>query len=174
MANELTVDASELGASEPKTREERVQREERRQERRVERLDRAGTVASFLCAIHCAALPLVITLLPLLGLNFLASEPVEWLLLVVSACLGVISICFGFRKHRSPRVWGLAGTAIALLFLARVWAHSGHGHTHDFSHHEAWLETGLMVAGGTMMMSAHWLNQKLCHACSRCHSHSRD
>lgn len=139
---------------------------------RVDRLDRAGTVASFLCALHCALLPLIITLLPLLGLSFLASEPVEWLLLGVSACLGVVSICFGFRQHRSRRVWALAGAAIALLVLARVWAHAGHArHAHDFSHAEAWLETGLMVAGGTLMMSAHWLNQKLCHACRRCCDH---
>ena len=140
--------------------------------RRVERLDRAGTFASFLCAIHCAAMPLAITLLPLLGLKFLASEPVEWLLLSVSACLGVVSICFGFREHRSRRVWGLVGAALASLVLARVWAHSEHGHSHDFSHHEAWLESGLMVTGGVLMMSAHWLNQKLCHACRRCNSDS--
>lgn len=141
---------------------------------RVQRLDRAGTVASFLCAIHCALLPLVITLLPLLGLNFLASEPAEWLLLGVSAILGVISICFGFRQHRSPLVWVLAGAAIASLFTARLWAHSGHGHAHDFSHASAWVEVGLMVMGGSLMMGAHWLNQRLCHACRRCADHAHD
>lgn len=142
----------------------------------VDRLDRAGTIASFLCALHCALLPLVITLLPLLGLGFLASEPVEWLLLLVSACLGVLSICFGFREHRSPRVWALAGTAIAVLVAARVWAHGAHdshhaGHHHDISFFSTWLETGLMVMGGTLMMSAHWLNQRLCRACRHCVGH---
>ena len=139
---------------------------------RLEKLDRAGAVASFLCALHCALLPLVITLLPLLGLGFLSSEPVEWLLLGVSACLGVVSICFGFREHRSRRVWALAGTSIALLVTARVAAHFvGHAHAHDWAHGAAWLETAFMVAGGTLMMSAHWLNQKLCRSCRRCCDH---
>ena len=31
--------------------------------------DRVGATASFLCAIHCALLPFVLTLLPLLGLG---------------------------------------------------------------------------------------------------------
>lgn len=141
---------------------------------RTERLDRVGTFASFLCAIHCALMPLVITLLPLLGLSVLASEPVEWLLLSVSACLGVVSICFGFRQHRSRRVWALAGAAIVSLLTARLWAHSGHSHTHDFSHLSAWIEAGLMVAGGTLMICAHWLNQRLCHACRRCAEHEHD
>ncbi len=140
---------------------------------RLEKLDRAGTVASFLCAIHCALMPLVITLLPLLGLGFLSSEPMEWLLLSVSATLGVISICFGFRQHRSRRVWALVGTSIAFLVTARVAAHFvGAAHTHDWAHGAAWLETAFMVAGGTLMISAHWLNQKLCRSCKRCCHHN--
>ena len=41
------------------------------------RFDRLGATASFLCAVHCAALPLVIATLPAIGLGFLANhEPV--------------------------------------------------------------------------------------------------
>jgi hypothetical protein len=39
--------------------------------------DRFGATASFLCAIHCAALPLVIAALPALGLGFLADHRFE-------------------------------------------------------------------------------------------------
>ena len=65
-----------------------------------ETLDRAGAAASFLCALHCAVMPFVITALPLLGLGFLASEPVEWALLGCSGILGALSLCVGFREHR--------------------------------------------------------------------------
>ena len=42
------------------------------------RLDHAGMTASILCAIHCAIVPLLITLLPLAGLGFLAN-PLGWM-----------------------------------------------------------------------------------------------
>jgi hypothetical protein len=42
------------------------------------KLDRIGMTASTACAIHCAAVPLLITSLPLIGLGFLANPWVEW------------------------------------------------------------------------------------------------
>ncbi len=126
----------------------------------VSRLDRAGATASFLCAIHCALMPLVVALLPLLGLSFLASEPVEWALLAASATLGSWSLCLGFRQHRSRRVFMVLAVALALLLAGRMF------HEHHFG---AWGPI-LMVLGGLTMMSAHLLNHRLCHACKKCSS----
>ncbi len=126
----------------------------------VSKLDRAGATASFLCAIHCALMPLVITLLPLLGLSFLASEPVEWALLAASAILGSWSLCLGFRQHRSRRVFMVLGVALALLLAGRVF--------HE--HHLGIWGPVLMVLGGLTMMSAHLLNHRLCHACKQCNA----
>ena len=125
---------------------------------RVNRMDRAGATASFLCAIHCALMPLVVTLLPLLGLGFLASEPVEWTLLLASATLGSSSLCLGFRQHRSRRVFAILGVALALLVAGRIF------------HERHWGIWGpvLMVLGGLTMMGAHLLNHRLCHACTKC------
>ena len=128
---------------------------------RVHKLDRAGATASFLCAIHCALMPLVVTLLPLLGLSFLASEPVEWALLASSATLGSLSLCLGFRKHRKRRVFMVLGIALAIMVAGRIF--------HE-RHFGVWGPV-LMVIGGLMMMSVHLLNHRLCHACTRCSSH---
>ena len=128
---------------------------------RVSKLDRAGATASFLCAIHCALMPLVVTLLPLLGLSFLASEPVEWALLGASATLGSLSLCLGFRKHRKRRVFMVLAIALALLVAGRIF------HEHHFG---AWGPI-LMVLGGFSMMGAHLLNHSLCRSCTRCCSH---
>ena len=128
----------------------------------VSKLDRAGATASFLCAIHCAIMPLIITLLPLLGLSFLASEPVEWALLAASATLGSWSLCLGFRQHRSRRVFMVLGVALALLLAGRLF------HEHHFG---VWGPI-LMVLGGLTMMSAHLLNHRLCHACKKCSADS--
>ncbi len=130
--------------------------------RSPEKLDKAGATASFLCAIHCALMPLVVTLLPLLGLSFLASEPVEWGLLLLSAALGTLSLCLGFRAHRSRRVFAFLGIAVALLVMGRI---------------VEMRESGvfgpvLMVCGGLTMVAAHLFNRKLCAACRSCNIHS--
>ena len=122
------------------------------------RLDRTGAFASFACAIHCAAMPLLVTALPLLGISFLASEPVEWTLLLCSALLGSLALLVGYRQHRVGWMFGVLGLALALLVGGRVAEESG----------IAGWGTGLMVLGGLSMMSAHLLNRRLCRACAAC------
>ena len=77
--------------------------------------DWVGMVASIGCAIHCAAMPLVLAYLPTFGLGWLASGGFhKWMALV---CFGLAASAFvpGWRKHGSfiPAVWG----GIGLLFL---------------------------------------------------------
>ena len=127
---------------------------------RLGKLDRAGATASFLCAIHCALMPMVVAFLPLLGLGFLSSEPVEWALLAASATLGSLSLCLGFRKHRKRRTFMVLAIALAIMVAGRVF------HEHHFG---AWGPI-LMVIGGFTMMSAHLLNHRLCHSCTTCAS----
>jgi hypothetical protein len=126
-----------------------------------DRLDTAGAFASFLCAIHCAIVPFVITILPLIGLGFLASRPVEWGLIAASATIGTFSLCLGFREHGSRRVFAFLGIALTLLVAGRIFEE------HQFG---IWGPI-LMVAGGFTMAGTHVLNRALCRACRACHSH---
>lgn len=154
----------------------------------VDQLDKAGAMASFLCAIHCAIMPLVVTLLPLLGLSFLASEPVEWALLLLSAGFGTASLCLGFKEHRSRKVFAVLGMGIALLVAGRIFhhlpigaaeiahSHDGHGHVHGIEVDNTGMATFgpsviLMVLGGLTMMGAHIFNQMLCRNCRKCSDH---
>lgn len=122
------------------------------------KLDRTGATASFLCAIHCALMPLLVTALPLLGLSFLASEPVEWTLVACSAILGALALVVGYRQHRSASIFGVLGVALVLLIGGRVAEEGGI---------EVW-GTILMVAGGLTMVGAHLINRKLCRTCVAC------
>ncbi len=122
-------------------------------------LDTAGAAASFLCAVHCAVMPFILTLLPLIGLSFLASEPVEWGLLALSALLGVSSLCFGYRRHRR-------GNALAFLAVGLALLAGGHGI--EARGAEAW-GTCLVVAGGLTIAFSHQINHRLCRACRTCH-----
>ncbi len=127
------------------------------------RLDRTGAIASFACAIHCALMPLLVTALPLLGLSFLASEPVEWALLACSALLGTLALWVGYRQHRAGWMFGVLGVALVLLVGGRVAEEGGI---------EVWGQA-LMVLGGLAMMSAHLINRKLCRACGACGDEER-
>ena len=73
--------------------------------------DWAGMIASIGCAIHCAAMPLVLAYLPTLGLGWLAGEGFhQWMAVI---CFGLAAAAFvpGWRKHGSiiPAMWGAAG-----------------------------------------------------------------
>ena len=76
--------------------------------------DWLGIVASVGCAIHCAAMPFVVGLLPLIGLSFLA-EPAfhKWM---VGICLALALLAFvpGWRRHRRflPAGTGLCGLVL--------------------------------------------------------------
>ncbi len=73
--------------------------------------DSVGMVASIGCAIHCAAMPFVISYLPALGLSFLADEAFhKWMAL---GCFAIALTAFvpGLRKHGrlTPVIIGSVG-----------------------------------------------------------------
>jgi hypothetical protein len=55
-------------------------------------LDTFGTVASLLCAVHCAVTPMAMALLPLVGLEFLGAEATEYTLVGLSSVVGSVSL----------------------------------------------------------------------------------
>lgn len=80
-------------------------------------LDLIGASASLLCALHCAAVPLVFALVPLSGFSLYLADPrVEWLLVGLSLHVATASLTLGFRRHRSRRGLVLfVGAALILL-----------------------------------------------------------
>ncbi|MGE3818029.1 MAG: MerC domain-containing protein [Isosphaeraceae bacterium] len=121
-------------------------------------LDAFGVGAALLCAVHCASMPIVIALLPLLGLGFSAVESAEYPLVGLSATLGVTSLCLGYRRHRSRRALAVLAGGLTLLVLGRVAEACG-------------AETvGVVpaVLGGCFVAVAHLTNRRLCRTCGRC------
>ena len=118
---------------------------------KVERLDLWGMTGSIGCAIHCAALPLVATGLPLLGLEFLANAWVEVAMIVLSIVLGTWSLLGTFREHKSI-------VPILLLIAGFVFILSGHFLWED-------LESILIPLGGFTLAFAHFINWKLVRTC---------
>jgi hypothetical protein len=121
--------------------------------------DRFGAIASFLCAIHCAALPFVLALLPLVGLEFLADHRIERAFVVFACALALLTLVNGYRRHRRPGSLMLAFPGLSLLLLGVSVAEQ----------YPIALHSVLVTCGGVLLASAHFVNLRLDHR--RAHVH---
>jgi len=113
--------------------------------------DRIGAAASFLCAIHCAALPFVLSLLPLLGLEFLADHRFERAFVMFACALALLTLVNGYRRHRRPTPLLCAFPGLSLLLLGVTVAE-------DYS---IVLHSVLVTCGGVLVAAAHFVNLRL-------------
>lgn len=118
-------------------------------------LDKFGSVISVICALHCALLPVLIAILPALGIGFLAWNGFEWTFVCFASLLGLVSLWMGYQRHRIYR---------ALLFLVPglilVWA----GVVVPSIHFSVIAHAVVMSVGGTLIAIAHLVNLRLNHS----------
>ena len=116
--------------------------------------DAFGIAASVACAIHCALLPLILSSLPLFGINIIENQGFEFLMIALAFVVGVYSLYHGRKKHHHsyyPMVLFAAG--ISLLFIKSML------HSHSLM---------LLLPAVSLVVIAHYLNFKLC----RVHNHA--
>jgi hypothetical protein len=121
--------------------------------------DRVGATASFLCAVHCAALPFVFALLPALGLGFLANHGFERWFIAFATTLALTMLTRGYLRHRVANALGLLLPSLVLLWLG--------GYVFDFESSGAW-HAALVAIGGSGVALAHLVNLRLMHAHDAC------
>jgi uncharacterized membrane protein YoaK (UPF0700 family) len=116
--------------------------------------DAFGIAASVACAIHCAVLPLILSSLPLFGINIIENQGFELLMIALAFVVGVYSLYHGRKKHHHsyyPMVLFAAG--ISLLLIKSIL------HSHSLM---------LLLPAVSLVVIAHYLNYKLC----RVHNHA--
>jgi hypothetical protein len=121
-------------------------------------LDAFGTSVSIACAIQCTVFPLMIGVLPLLGLGFLAGDGMEKGFLGTSVVLAVSSFSWGFRYHRQFYIFLFLISGLALIFFGRVWVQES-------------SEILFVVSGALVLAIGHLLNRRLCRLCTDCTVH---
>lgn len=117
-------------------------------------LDRIGATGSLVCAVHCAALPLAIAVLPSLGLAFLGSQGFERAFVVFATLLGVFSVYTGYRRHRAVRALSLLVPGLLTLWTVVLY---------QPLHAMVLPHAILMTFGGTLVGLAHMANLRLNH-----------
>ncbi len=117
-------------------------------------LDRIGATGSLVCAAHCALLPLLIALLPSLGIAAWLDDGFELGFVVFASLFGLAVLAWSYRRHRTLR-------ALALLLpgLATLWA----AIAVPALHHSLVPHAVAMTFGGTLVGLAHLANLRLNH-----------
>lgn len=117
-------------------------------------LDRFGATGSLLCAVHCALIPVLLAAAPSLGLSVWLGDSVEQALVVFASLLGLLSLVWGYRRHRAMRALGLLVPGLAALWT---------GLLYEPLHHSAVPHAVVMTTGGILVGMAHLLNLRLNH-----------
>ena len=122
--------------------------------------DAMGIATSVACAIHCAVLPVILTTLPIFGINIIHNLFFEWGMIALAFVVGSYSLFHGFVKHHrsfTPIIIFSVGFFFLVLkqFLLEA-------------------EYALLTIAVILIITAHYYNYRICHR-SKCssphHSH---
>ena len=117
--------------------------------------DGVGIATSLLCAIHCAVLPMIISAIPLMGIDLVHNEFFEWIMILAAIIIGYYSLIHGYsRHHRShtPIIIFSVG-AVFLVFKQFLPEHS----------------IVFLTIAVSLIVSAHLINYRLCRV-RKCNS----
>ena len=118
-------------------------------------LDTLAIVLSGTCMVHCLALPLLVTLFPIVQGSLLSEQYFHLIMLVLILPTSLVALTIGCRKHKDPMTIVLGGTGLVLLSFTALFGHGTFG------------ELGERVVtsfGGLILAAAHIQNYRCCRA----------
>lgn len=120
--------------------------------------DALGVTVSVACAIHCAVLPLVLSSLPLFGINIIENNYFEYGMIALAFIVGSYSLYHGFKKHHHSWLpFILFSVGMIFLIIKQVF--------HD-------LHLYLLIPAVLFIILSHFLNYKFCRRHN--HAHKED
>lgn len=113
-------------------------------------LDIVGLFGSALCVVHCSALPLLLGMGMLSGMEWMDSHWVEYIFLLSAFAIAGFTIVRSYMKHKRSLalIIALIGFTIFLIGFAQ--------HNHN--------EIGLTTLGGICIAIAHIINWRVIHS----------
>ena len=112
-------------------------------------IDIIALTSSLICAVHCAAIPIVLSFSSLSSLHFLENPYIEWTFILLGLVFVLISLWPSYTKHHQrikPLVYAFFG--FLLIALGRL----------DYT--ELW-EVGFTVFGAFLVSLSHYFNWKI-------------
>jgi tetrahydromethanopterin S-methyltransferase subunit C len=118
--------------------------------------DALGIATSVACAVHCAVLPLVLTSLPLFGINIIHNNLFEAGMITLAFMIGSLALYHGYKRHHH-RVLPLLIFSLGFIFLVLK---------EILITYELWL----LLPAVAFILGAHFLNFRYCRKANHCHS----
>jgi hypothetical protein len=119
-------------------------------------LDAIGIGASFICAIHCAFLPLLLIASPLAGLEFLHNTILDFTLFGISFFVGCFALLRGRRYHHKKNAILLFALGFPILTISHFFFKNITGFF-------------MIVIAAGLIITAHLINWKAVRASNNCH-----
>jgi len=117
--------------------------------------DALGIATSVACAIHCAVLPIIVSSLPLFGINIIHNLFFEWGMIALAFVVGSYSLFHGYIKHHRTSIPVMIfATGFIFLVLKQFFPQG---------------EYLFLFIAVILIISAHFYNYRLCHQ-SKCSS----
>jgi hypothetical protein len=120
--------------------------------------DAMGVTVSIACAIHCAILPLILSSLPLFGIDIIENLWFEYGMIGLAFVVGSYSLYHGFKKHHHSWLPFTLFSLGILFLVAKQILHQWH----------LWLLAPAVI----LIVTSHFLNFKLCRHHN--HAHKED
>ncbi|MEM6684886.1 MAG: MerC domain-containing protein [Bacteroidota bacterium] len=112
-------------------------------------IDIIALTSSLICAIHCAAIPIVLSFSSLSSLHFLENPFIEWTFILLGVVFVFVSLWPSYKKvHQQTKPLLFAAIGFALIAIGRL----------EFT--KLW-EVGNTVVGALFVSSAHYFNWRL-------------
>ncbi len=115
--------------------------------------DKAAISLSFLCAIHCLAVPLLVVYLPTVAISSLTDEALHLWLLGVVMPVSAFATVLGCQHHQRYRLVFIVGLGLSVLSVSVIFGHDWFGESG---------ERLLSLIGAGIIAWGHFLNFKLC------------
>ncbi len=118
--------------------------------------DALGIGTSLACAIHCAILPLLLTSLPVFGINIINNYFFEFGMIGLAFGVGMFALYHGYKNHHHKTLPVLIfSMGMSFLLLKELF--------HDY-------HILLLIPAVLLIVIAHFLNFSLCRKAGQCHT----
>ena len=125
-------------------------------------LDTAAVLLSGVCMLHCLALPIILTILPVMNVSLLDEKTFHLVMMVFILPVSVIALSIGCRQHKDKLTIILGTIGLLVLTVTAVFGHSLFGLTG---------ERLVTSVGGLILASAHIQNYRCCRKDDCSHEH---
>jgi hypothetical protein len=116
-------------------------------------LDSLAVILSGTCMLHCLALPVLVTLFPIVQGSLLEEQYFHVIMLGLILPTSLIALTVGCRKHKDPVTMALGATGLVTLTVTALIGHELFG---------VLGERIVTTLGGLILASAHIQNYRSC------------